>query len=89
MGRGMGGQDSWGVWDGPGHTAVFKMDSQQGPTVRHRDLCSVSCGCSILAWRIPMDRGAWQGREESGRTERLRTAWMGGDLEGEWMHVYV
>ena len=31
---------------------------------------------SILAWRIPMDRGAWQaalpwGRKEMGTTERL------------------
>ena len=23
------------------HTAVFKMDNQQGPTVRHRELCPV------------------------------------------------
>ena len=28
-----GGGDSFGVWDGQVHTAVFKMDSQQGPTV--------------------------------------------------------
>ena len=25
--------DSKGVWDGHVHTAVFKMDNQQGPTV--------------------------------------------------------
>ena len=33
---------------------------------------------SILAWRIPMDRGAWQapwGHEESDMTEQLNTAW--------------
>ena len=33
---------------------------------------------SILAWRIPMDRGGWwdspQGHKESHRTERLSTA---------------
>ena len=33
----------------------------------------------ILAWRIPMDRGAWgyspQGRKESATTGRLSTAW--------------
>ena len=34
---------------------------------------------NILAWRIPMDRGAWQGyspwgRKESDMTERLSTA---------------
>ena len=32
-GWGMRGQHSWGVWDGPVHTALFKMDSQQGPTI--------------------------------------------------------
>ena len=26
------------------HTAVFKMDNQQGPTIQHRELCSMSCG---------------------------------------------
>ena len=29
----MGGRDSQGVWDWHVHTAVFKMDNQQGPTV--------------------------------------------------------
>ena len=24
-------RDSQGVWDGHGHTAVFKMENQQGP----------------------------------------------------------
>ena len=28
-----GGSDSKGVWDGHVHTALFKMDKQQGPTV--------------------------------------------------------
>ena len=26
------------------HTAVFKMDNQQRPTVQHRELCSMLCG---------------------------------------------
>ena len=26
------------------HTAVFKMDNEQGPTVQHRQLCSVLPG---------------------------------------------
>jgi len=26
------GGDNQGVWDGQVHTAVFKMDNQQGPT---------------------------------------------------------
>ena len=30
--------------DGHGHTDVFKMENQQGPTVQHRELCSVSRG---------------------------------------------
>jgi len=29
----MGEGESKGVWDGYVHTAVFKMDNQQGPTV--------------------------------------------------------
>ena len=36
----------------------------------------VSTHSSILAWRIPMDRGAWQatwGRKELDTTKRLRT----------------
>ena len=26
------------------HTAIFKMENQQGPTVEHRELCSMLCG---------------------------------------------
>ena len=26
------------------YTAMFKMDNQQGPTVQHAELCSMSCG---------------------------------------------
>ena len=40
----MGERESQGVWDRQVHTATFKMENQQGPTVRHRDLCSVLCG---------------------------------------------
>ena len=29
---------------------------------------------NILAWRIPMDRGAWQGCKESDMTEHFSTA---------------
>ena len=28
----MGRRESKGFWDGPVHTAVFKVDNQQGPT---------------------------------------------------------
>ena len=38
-----GGRDSYGVRGGHVHTAVFKMDNQQGPTAQHRELCSVFC----------------------------------------------
>ena len=38
------GKDSSGVWDGHVHTAIFKMDNQQGPTVQHVELCSMLCG---------------------------------------------
>ena len=40
----MGGRDSQGVWDRRVHTAIFKMDNQQGPTLWHRELCSMLCG---------------------------------------------
>ena len=29
----VGGRDSQGAWDRHVHTAIFKMDNQQGPTV--------------------------------------------------------
>ena len=38
----MGGRDSQGVWDQHVRTAIFKMDNQ-GPTVQHRELYSISC----------------------------------------------
>ena len=33
-------------WGSPGHvhTAIFKMNNQQGPTVEHMELCSMFCG---------------------------------------------
>ena len=33
----MEGRDSQGVWDGHVHTAIFKMDNQQGATVQHME----------------------------------------------------
>ena len=52
-GGNIGGRDSWGVWDGRVHTAIFKMDHQQGPTVKHMELCSVLCGSldGRVVWR--------------------------------------
>ena len=46
-GLGEGRIEEWeseGVWDGHVHTAIFKTDNQQGPTVEHRELCSMSRG---------------------------------------------
>ena len=40
----MEGRDSLGVWDGYVHTAIFKMENQQGPTVERREPCSVLRG---------------------------------------------
>ena len=37
------GRDGLGVWDWHVHAAIYKMDKQQGPTVEHRELCSVLC----------------------------------------------
>ena len=33
----MQGRDKLGAWDENIHTAIFKTDNQQGPTVQHRD----------------------------------------------------
>ena len=38
------GRDSYGVWDGHVHTAIFKMDNQQGPTVQRMELYLMLCG---------------------------------------------
>jgi len=46
------GRDSWGLWEGHVHTAIFKMDNQQKPILWHMELCSVLCAS--------LDgRGAW------------------------------
>ena len=48
----MRGRDSEGVWDGHGHTAMCKIDNQQGPTIEQGTLL-VFCGS--------LDgRGVWQ-----------------------------
>ena len=49
----MRGRDSEGVWNGHVHTAIFKMDNQQGPTVRQMELCQRYVG-------------AWMGGEFGG-----------------------
>ena len=40
----MGGRDIQGVWGGHVHTAIFKMDKQQGPAIKQMGLCSMLCG---------------------------------------------
>ena len=39
---GRSGRDKLGVWDYHTHRAIYKRDKQQGPTVQHRELYSVS-----------------------------------------------
>ena len=41
--KGGGERDKLGVWDENIHTTMFKIDNQQGPTVQHRELYSISC----------------------------------------------
>ena len=36
------GKDKTGVWDQQIQTTVYKIDRQQGPTIYHRELQSVS-----------------------------------------------
>ena len=40
------------------YTALFKMENQQGPTVYHRELCSMLCGS--------LDERAVWGRMDTG-----------------------
>ena len=42
-GEGRWGRDGVGVWDLQIQTSINRMDKQQGPTVEHRELYSVSC----------------------------------------------
>ena len=42
-GEGGWGRDGLGVWDQQMQTIIYRMDKQQGPTVQHRELYSVSC----------------------------------------------
>ena len=60
-------------WDGHGHTAVFNMESQQGPTGRLRELCSILCD-NLLLTRGRMGEGTVR---ESGmdRDTRLCLTW--------------
>ena len=44
VGERLRGRDSLEVWDQHVYTAIFKMDYQQGPTVYHKELCSVLHG---------------------------------------------
>ena len=42
--RGRGwGWDGLEVWDQQMQTIIYRMDKQQGPTVQHRGLYSISC----------------------------------------------
>ena len=43
QGGGGQGNDRLGVWDQQMQTIVYRMDKQQGPTVQHRELYSISC----------------------------------------------
>ena len=37
------GRDKSGAWEERTHTAVYKMDNQQGHTVQHGELYSIFC----------------------------------------------
>ena len=36
-------RDGLGVWDQHMQTGIHRMDKQQGPTVQHREVYSISC----------------------------------------------
>ena len=48
----MRGRDSQGVGDGHVHTAIFKIDNQQGPTVKYRELFSIFCNGGAVGRRF-------------------------------------
>ena len=37
------GRDGVGCWDQQMQTITYRLDKQQGPTVEHRELYSISC----------------------------------------------
>ena len=37
------GRDKLSVWNQQTQTTIYKTDKQQGPTVQHRELDSISC----------------------------------------------
>ena len=37
------GRDKLGVWDQEIQTIIYKINKQQGPTLQHRALYSISC----------------------------------------------
>ena len=41
--RGKVGGNKLGVWDQQIQTTIYKIEKQQGPTVQHRELYSISC----------------------------------------------
>ena len=43
QGGGGWGRDGVGVWGQQMQTIIYRMDEQQGPTVQHRELYSISC----------------------------------------------
>ena len=62
------------VWDWYVHSAVFKMDNHQGPTVQHRELCSMlgsSLNESGVAGR--MDIGIWMAESRCCPPETITT----------------
>ena len=38
---GQWGRDKSGAWEEHTHATIYKIDSQQGPTVEHRELCLI------------------------------------------------
>ena len=43
QGGGGWGRNGLGIWDSQMQTSIYRMDKQQGLTVEHRELCSISC----------------------------------------------
>ena len=62
-------RDKLGVWDRHIQTAIYKVGKQQGPTVEHREIYSVSTGFFVCFLATPKAcRSSWA-KDETCTTE--------------------
>ena len=55
--RGGGTRDKLGVWGQNIHTTIYETGNQQGPTLQHREIYSISC--NNLKWKRMLKRNIY------------------------------